>query len=183
MGRKLPTALILRDAGFACSSATDLRVKGDLLMEVLSASAGRVKAGASALPRVRLGALTRPADAGLGQSSDLRFGMSRLRIDVTSRPFVAQHGIAVLEGLQCRIVTRRDESAHEQSRPHADLPPPIKLLPFHLPDCRVHEARPASTAISLRPSVPSSGSSAIKVRALAGPMPGTEKVFLLAPGG
>jgi hypothetical protein len=109
-------------------------------MEVLSASAGRVKAGASALPRVRLAALTRPADAGLGQSSDLRFGMSRLRIDVTPRPFVAQHGIAVLEGLQRRIVTRRDESAHEQSRAHADLPPPIKLLPFHLPDCRVHEA-------------------------------------------
>jgi hypothetical protein len=42
-------------------SATDLRGKGDLLMEVLSAPAGRVKASACPLLPARLAALTRSA--------------------------------------------------------------------------------------------------------------------------
>ena len=53
------------------------------------------------------------------------------------------------------------------------LPPPIMLLPFQRPDCRVNGARPAKLAISRRFSVPSSGSSARKVRAKVLPTPGT----------
>jgi hypothetical protein len=111
-------------------------------MEVLSTPAGRVKASACALPLSRLAALTRPTAADLGQPSDLRFGMSMLLINVAPRSFVAQHGIEngqqlarhrddrdefrlasgnqpLPEGLEHRIGARRDESAHEQSRPHA----------------------------------------------------------------
>src|SRR5215813_15021926 len=54
------------------------------------------------------------------------------------------------------------------------LPPPMKLLPRHWPDCRAKGARPTSAAISLRSRVPSSGSSAIRVREIAGPTEGTE---------
>jgi glycosyltransferase involved in cell wall biosynthesis len=46
----------------------------------------------------------------------------------------------------------------------------MKLLPRHCPDWRVQGARPASAAICLRPSRPSWGISAIKVRAITGPM-------------
>ena len=46
------------------------------------------------------------------------------------------------------------------------LPPPMKLLPRHLPDWRVKGARPASEAIWRRSRLPSSGSSAIRVRAM-----------------
>src|ERR1700687_1403980 len=63
-------------------------------------------------------------------------------------------------------------------------PPPMKLLPRHLPDCRVQGASPARAAICRRSSDPNSGSSAISVRAMIGPIPGTrgEQVFLLGPG-
>src|SRR5213080_2212277 len=53
-------------------------------------------------------------------------------------------------------------------------PPPMKLLPRHLPDWRVNGARPASAAIWRRLRLPSSGSSASMVRAVTDPTPGTE---------
>ena len=53
-------------------------------------------------------------------------------------------------------------------------PPPMKLLPRHFPDWRVQGARPTRAAISRRSRVPNSGRSAIRVRAMIGPMPGTE---------
>ena len=53
-------------------------------------------------------------------------------------------------------------------------PPPMKLLPRHWPDCRVQGASPTRAAICRRSSDPSSGSSAIRERAMVGPMPGTE---------
>jgi hypothetical protein len=53
-------------------------------------------------------------------------------------------------------------------------PPPMKLFPLHCPDWRVHGASPTRAAIWRRPSVPSSGGSASRVRAMVGPMPGTE---------
>lgn len=61
-----------------------------------------------------------------------------------------------------------------RTRRTLDRPPPMKLLPRHWPDCRVHGARPARAAICRRSSDPSSGSSAISVRAIVGPIPGTE---------
>src|SRR5215831_3971492 len=54
------------------------------------------------------------------------------------------------------------------------LPPPMKLLPRHWPDWRAKGARPTSAAICLRLRLPSSGSSAIRVREIAGPTEGTE---------
>ena len=73
------------------------------------------------------------------------------------------------------IVSRRHHCSHEQSAARTlDRPPPMKLLPRHWPDCRVHGARPARAAICRRSSDPSSGSSAISVRAIVGPIPGTE---------
>src|SRR6266852_1570028 len=80
----------------------------------------------------------------------------------------------VAEQLEGRVVTCRDHGTHEQSAAHARSPPPMKLLPRHLPDCRVQGASPARAAIWRRSSEPSSGSSAIRVRAMVGPMPGTE---------
>ena len=50
----------------------------------------------------------------------------------------------------------------------------MKLFPRHCPDWRVKGQRPANAAISLRVKVPSSGSSAMRVRAAVGPTPGTE---------
>src|SRR5262245_65822792 len=50
------------------------------------------------------------------------------------------------------------------------LPPPMKLLPRHCPDCRVKGARPTSAAICLRPRDPSSGDSAMSVPEITGPM-------------
>src|SRR6202453_1788083 len=53
-------------------------------------------------------------------------------------------------------------------------PPAIMALPFHWPDWRVNGASPARLAIRLPSRVPSSGSSAMSVRAVIGPTPGTE---------
>ena len=53
-------------------------------------------------------------------------------------------------------------------------PPPMKLLPRHCPDWRVQGASPTRAAICRRLSEPSSGSSAIRVRAIVFPTPGTE---------
>src|SRR6202030_1819478 len=53
-------------------------------------------------------------------------------------------------------------------------PPPIMLLPRHCPDWRVQGASPTRAAICRRSSEPSSGSSAIRVRAIVFPTPGTE---------
>jgi hypothetical protein len=77
---------------------------------------------------------------------------------------------AIEEGFQERIITGRDHGAEEQCAAHAAPAASMKLLPRHCPDWRVQGARPASAAICLRPSRPSSGISAIKVRAITGPM-------------
>src|SRR5215469_15136940 len=63
-------------------------------------------------------------------------------------------------------------------------PPPMKLLPFHLPDWRVQGARPARAAISRRSRAPSSGISASRVRAMIGPTPGTvaQQILVTPPG-
>lgn len=52
-------------------------------------------------------------------------------------------------------------------------PPPMKLRPFHEPDCRVNGASPASVAIFLRSRVPGSGSSASSARETISSTPGT----------
>ena len=52
------------------------------------------------------------------------------------------------------------------------------LLPRHLPDWRVKGARPARAAIWRRSRLPSSGISASIVRAMVGPTPGTEAIFV-----
>ena len=124
-------------------------------MEVLSTPAGRVKASACALPLSRLAAFTHPTGADLGLPSDLRFGMSMLLIDFAPRSFVAQNGIEngqqlarhrhdrhefrlagidlpLLESAQRRIVTRRNERADEQRRPHARSAAADEALAFPL---------------------------------------------------
>ena len=54
-------------------------------------------------------------------------------------------------------------------------PPPIMLLPFHLPGLAGVRRQACETGDGLeRSSVPSSGSSAISVYAVFGPIPGTE---------
>ena len=80
----------------------------------------------------------------------------------------------VAERLEDRVVPDRDHRAHEQQERTPALPPPMKLLPRHWPDCRVNGARPTSAAAWRRSRLPSSGSSAIRVRAMVGPTPGTE---------
>ncbi len=49
-----------------------------------------------------------------------------------------------------------------------------KARPFHSPDGRVQGARPANAATSRRPRLPSSGSLAMRVRAMVRPTPWTE---------
>src|SRR5215831_9734743 len=72
----------------------------------------------------------------------------------------------------CRRATRapmnRAVCTHAQ-------PPPMKLLPRHWRDCRVKGARPTSAAMCLRPSLPSSGNSAMSVREITGPTLDTEQ--------
>jgi hypothetical protein len=94
-GRRGAARRILRDAGFARSLATVLRVKGDLLMEVLSTPVGRVKASACALPLSRLAALTYPAGVDLGLPSyDFRLIDSILMGD--SRVLAKQIGVSAM---------------------------------------------------------------------------------------
>src|SRR5215212_8841885 len=86
---------------------------------------------------------------------------------------------ALTEGAQHRVVARCDHGGHDMAAMKravrtAGLPPPVKLLPRHCPDWRVQGARPARAAAWRRSSWPSSGSSAIRVRATVLPMPGTE---------
>ena len=53
-------------------------------------------------------------------------------------------------------------------------PPLMKLLPRHWPVCRVQGAKPTSAATRFRSRFPSSCSTAVRVRAIVGPTPGTE---------
>jgi hypothetical protein len=66
----------------------------------------------------------------------------------------------------------------------ASRPPAIVALPFHWPDWRVNGASPARLAIRSPSRVPSSSGSAMRVRAVVGPTPGTGRggpPFLATP--
>lgn len=94
--------------------------------------------------------------------------------DEGNDPGLAECDEANAKGLEHRVVTAGDEGCHEQHRVHLGPAPPMKLLPFHVLDCRVQGARPARDAICRRSRRPSSGISARSVRAVAGPTPGTD---------
>ena len=81
---------------------------------------------------------------------------------------------AVVEGFQDGVVPAGDQGGHEQHRPDGRAAAADEAAPLPGPDWRVKGASPARAAIFLRSSVPSSGSSAISVRAMIGPTPGTE---------
>jgi hypothetical protein len=79
---------------------------------------------------------------------------------------------ALVEALERGIVADGDQGTPmKRAARTCDLPPPMKLLPFHWPDWRVQGTR---AAILRRSSRPSSGNSVIRVRAMVGPTPGTE---------
>jgi len=76
------------------------------------------------------------------------------------------------ETLECRVVLDCDQTGHVKWRPDLDAPW-ILRLPRYRPLSRFIRATPARAAIWWRPTWPSSGSSAIRVRATTLPMPGT----------
>src|SRR6059058_3717333 len=67
-----------------------------------------------------------------------------------------------------------ESTARKMAERAAGRPPPIMLLPFHLPDLRVNGATPIRLAILRRSRRPSSGTSARTLRAIVLPTP--EKV-------
>ena len=80
----------------------------------------------------------------------------------------------VTEGLEVGVVLAATMAPRKRAARTSALPPPMKLLPFHFPDWRVQGARPTRAATLRRSRLPSSGSSARRVRAMVLPMPGTE---------
>ena len=88
-------------------------------------------------------------------------------------PFATRRSKKAFRTGLCRLATMAPMKRAVRT---AVRPPPMKLLPRHWPDWRVNGARPASAAIFLRSRVPSSGSSAMSVRAMIDPTPGTPKV-------
>src|SRR5438270_7408908 len=65
-----------------------------------------------------------------------------------------------------------ESAARKMAERAAGRPPPIMLLPFHLPDLRVNGATPIRLAILRRSRRPSSGTSARTLRAIVLPTPG-----------
>ena len=63
---------------------------------------------------------------------------------------------ALVENLERAIVLDRHQGPMKRALRTPARPPPMKLLPLHWPDWRVHGARPASAAIWRRLSAPSS---------------------------
>src|SRR6476646_4201122 len=78
-----------------------------------------------------------------------------------------------VEGLEHRVVPDGDQASHIERCPNFDPAPLDLALAAVSATVAVHWATPARAAIWWRSTRPSSGSSAIRVRATTSPMPGT----------
>jgi len=78
---------------------------------------------------------------------------------------------AVEEGFQDRLCFFATIAPMKMAARTAVRPPPMKLLPRHLPDWRVNGARPTRAVILLVAELPELGSSATSVREMTGPTP------------
>jgi hypothetical protein len=81
---------------------------------------------------------------------------------------------SVVERLEDRVVAGGDQGAHEQGGADGGPSPADEALVASWPEFRVHGARPTSAATWRRSSDPSLGSSAMRVRTMVLPIPGTE---------